>query len=301
MAEALIGVVTALGRREYDLLELAGQSLAGLADVARADHAGLEWVICLDGLGVDQEQIVRDCVSRSAVPARVVSNSEEGGPGPARNAALAHITAPWLLTLDSDDTIRPDGVIALLDALDGHPDAAWAAGRCDNVDPHGNLLWAGPEDYFQPGLIEVTSSFWQAKLATGGVPFICNATLGSTAAVRAVGGWPLSKRDRAEDTALWAVLTSRYLGVWVPAVGYNNRRRPASVTHQAGFRDLDERLDEIAEMVAAGSTNWHRVAESRRSLRRAREPKGAGGVFPNERRPPLRSRVAHVLARRGRG
>ncbi|MGW2994724.1 hypothetical protein ACWDA9_24180, partial [Streptomyces sp. NPDC001193] len=61
-------------------------------------------------------------------------------------------------------------------------------------------------------------------------------------------------RRRAEDTALWAVLTSRYRGVWVPDDVYLYRRHRASVTHQPGFREADERLDAIAAMIAAGTT-----------------------------------------------
>src|SRR5689334_21217904 len=120
----------------------------------------------------------------------VVTNCGNRGPGPARNVALQHLSSPWLLTLDSDDTVRPAGVAALMKALRCHPGAAWAAGRCHKIGWNGELLWEGPPDHFAPGRVDINHSFWEAKLTTGVIPFICNATLASTSAVRAVGGWP---------------------------------------------------------------------------------------------------------------
>lgn len=254
MAEPLIGVVTAFGRPEYDLLELAAQSLSGISHIHSAGRAGFEWVVCVDGPDVSV-RIVRQVVGQVTPRATVVRNSGNRGPGPARNIGLRSISSPWLVTLDGDDTIRPSGVAALLDALLRNPGAMWAAGRCYHVDQKGEFLWEGPADYFAPGRVEVDHSFWHAKLATGGIPFICNATLASTAAVRRVGGWPAGVRSRAEDTALWAVLTCRYWGVWVPEVVYDYRRHPSSMTQQPGFRESDEHLEEIAAMVAAGRTN----------------------------------------------
>lgn len=254
MIEPLIGVLTALGRPEYDLLELAAQSLTDLSHFNSAERVGFEWVVCVDRADVS-ETIVREIISGVAARSTVVTNCDSCGPGLARNIALQHISAPWLLTLDGDDTIRPAGIAALLEALRCYPGATWAAGRCHHVGQDGDLLWEGPDDYFTPGKVEVDHSFWEAKLANGGIPFICNATLASTAAVRTVGGWPAAVWGRAEDTALWAVLTSRYWGVWIPEVVYYYRRHSPSMTQQPGFRELDEHLDEIAKMVLAGRTN----------------------------------------------
>lgn len=254
---ALIGAVTALGRPEYELLIQAAQSLSPLRGVSRGALNGVEWAVCLDGLD-DRDgkhsRRVCDIARQAGVPVSVVSNTGHPGPGPARNVALNSIHAPWLLTLDSDDTIRPEGMVALLAAIERTPGARWGAGRCPHVDADGSQVWAGPPDYFQPGAIEVSDSFWAAKLKLGGLPFLCTATIAATAAVRSVGGWPDTPRQRAEDTCLWAVLTSKYRGVWLPEVVYWYRRHPASVTHQLGFRELDEDLPEIATMVAAGST-----------------------------------------------
>ncbi|MEW1635284.1 glycosyltransferase family A protein [Streptomyces sp. NPDC093801] len=258
MTAPLFGVITAMGRPEYDLLELAADSLSGLACVRRGARQGVEWFVVLDGMerSVDDHTLRVRSIARAAdVAVTVLSNPGPPGPGPARNTGLAHVNAPWLITLDSDDTIAAEGMCALLQAVESTPAAAWAAGRAPHTDREGRRTWNGPPDYFAPGPIEVTHSFWEAKLRLGGLPFLCTATLAHTEAVRAVGGWPGDRRRRAEDTCLWAVLTSRFRGVWVPEEVYLYRRHAQSVTHQPGFRQTDERLADISAMVAAGTTN----------------------------------------------
>ena len=187
----------------------------------------------------------------------IVRNREPRGPGCARNRALDHIGAPWLITLDSDDTLEPRGMLALLEALQASSAAEWAAGRCHHVDPIGRLLWQGPEDPFPPGAVPV-GAFWEVKLKQGGLPFLCTATVASSEAIRGVGGWPEDGWRRAEDTALWAVLTSQHPGIWVAVHAYNYRRHTLSLTQQPGFRRLDERVTDIVKLIAAGNTNPHR-------------------------------------------
>lgn len=45
------------------------------------------------------------------------------GPGAARNTAIRHTEAPWILLLDSDDKLTPDGLAAHIRELQQHPDA----------------------------------------------------------------------------------------------------------------------------------------------------------------------------------
>jgi glycosyltransferase involved in cell wall biosynthesis len=245
-----VGVVTALGRPEYELLAEAGRSLFGLQQLLAAEGGNLEWIVCLDRL---PPTAVKEVHKHVDLPVTVVRNAGTSGPGPARNRALERIRAQWLLTVDSDDTIVPTGMLALIHALEATPGTAWAAGRCYHVDPYGKLLWKGPDDPFVEGIVR-PGAFWQAKLDQGGLPFLCTATVASTAAVREVGGWPEGPRARAEDTALWAVLTSHFPGVWVAEHVYDYRRHQDSVTHQTGFRQIDEGLDEITQMIAVRST-----------------------------------------------
>lgn len=241
-------MVTAIGRPEYDYLYEAALSLVSLEALVP-----VEWRICVDGPGADVDA-VGNVVERAGMTAAIMGISERRGAGPARNSALRGIDASYLLTLDADDTIDGAGVIRLLEGLEAYPEAMWAAGRCHSVDPDGALLWEGPSDPFEPGLILTTDTFWHAKCRTGVLPFICTATLARTDAIRRVGGWPEPARRRADDTALWSVLSTQFPGVWVPAVVYFYRRHLASTTNQPGFREIDERLDQTATMVSRGST-----------------------------------------------
>lgn len=255
----LIGVVTAVGRPEYDLLHAAGASLRQLSDLVASrmpvasGRAVLEWVLCCDGDARVDPAAVREALELLDLPVRVTTNGDRTGPGPSRNRALALIRAPYLLTLDSDDVVIPDGMLALLRALEADSQAAWAAGRCHHVSADRELLWVGPPDPWPPGRV-APGEFWRYKRERGGLPFLCPATLAHTAAARACGGWPAGPRVRAEDTALWAVLTSRWHGVWVAEHVYDYRRHTASVTHMPGFRSLDEDLEHIDRMVLAGLT-----------------------------------------------
>jgi len=240
--------VTAIGRPEYDYLYEAALSLVSLEALVP-----VEWRICVDGPAVDP-CAVAEAVERAGMTAAVTVVMERRGAGPARNSALRGIAAEYLLTLDADDMIDAVGVVRLLEALEQWPEAMWAAGRCHSVNVDGALLWEGPSDPFEPGLIPITDTFWHAKCRTGGLPFICTATLARTDAIRHVGGWPEPARRRADDTALWGVISTQFTGVWVPAVIYFYRRHAASTTNQLGFRRIDERLDQTARMVSRGTT-----------------------------------------------
>ena len=218
-------------------------------------------MVALDSVMIESEETVINArvqihmiADNWGVPVLIVLNNGVKGPGPARNITLSYLEAPYMLVVDSDDLICSQGVISMLDALESNKDIGWAAGRAPHIDLEENVLWMGPEDYFKEGIIETSNSFWEAKLELGGIAFLGNSTLARTEVVKAVGGWPSRIRRRAEDTALWAVLGSQYRGYWVPEDVYLYRRHPNSVTHQPGFRELDEGLDEIREMIKAGTT-----------------------------------------------
>jgi hypothetical protein len=264
ISDALFAIITAVGRAEYDLIEAAVASFVELQCARRRGRQGVEWIVALDGpeVGVSSEgdegvaphrARLKTIAMTAGVPVDIVVNRAPGGSALARNVALTRVSAPWLLTLDSDDVLVADGVLAMLEAVESVPGAAWAAGRCPHMDRDGVEIWAGPDDPFLPGPVE-RGAFWEAKLRLGGLPFVCAATLASTKAVRQAGGWPSRPRPRGADTALWAVMTSQHRGVWVPRVVYHYRRHPASVTMQPGFREQDERLEEIVDMIRAGTT-----------------------------------------------
>lgn len=253
--QPLMTVITALGRAEYEYLHQCRDSLMPLSFVTRDGLRHIQWIVVIDGDVADVEQVRAACQGETSESLRVhvLRSTTHTGPSRARNRALVHARGRWLLTVDSDDTIDPDGMIALLDAVRDEDDAAWGAGRCPHTDKQGHLTWAGPPDPFTPGPIP-RGAFWTWKLRTGDLPFLCTATIAATTAVRSVGGWPTDARNRAEDTAMWAVLSSEYPGVWVPRDVYYYRRHAASLTAAAGFRVYDEGLEAIAAMVKHRST-----------------------------------------------
>ncbi|MBJ7353964.1 MAG: glycosyltransferase family 2 protein [Thermoleophilaceae bacterium] len=246
--------MTALGRDEPDLLTAAAISVLEVSD---SIGSRVEWVIATDGL---ERQSISNHLAKLRITNHasidVVAAADRGesvGPGRARNIALGRLKSSWMLTLDGDDRLVGRGVAALLSAVQSNRQAMWAAGRCPHTDEHLQVTWPGPDDPFEPGPVR-PGDFWDFKLRTGNLPFLCTATIARTTAVRQVGGWPEIAWGRAEDTALWAVLTSKWSGIWVPEIVYLYRRHAASLTRQEGFRQADEHLTEISTMVVNGRT-----------------------------------------------
>ena len=159
-----------------------------------------------------------------------------------------------MLTVDSDGTIVSTGMLALIHALEATPGAAWAAGHWYHVDQHGTLLWRARTTRSSREWSD-HARFGRRNSLRVGCRSCAPRRSRPTAAVREVGGSPEGTRVRAEDTALWAVLTSHFPGVWAAEHVYDHRRHPDSDTHQTGFRQMDEGLDEIAQMIAVRSTN----------------------------------------------
>src|SRR4051794_6619395 len=93
----LLGVVTAVGRPEYNLLHAAGASLRQLADclVNRIPVSGsqpvLEWALCCDGAadGPVDPVAVHAAVRSLELPVYITAIGRRVGPGPCRNQALA--------------------------------------------------------------------------------------------------------------------------------------------------------------------------------------------------------------------
>src|SRR5206468_3963967 len=73
----------------------------------------------------------------SADPRIEVLSQANAGVSAARNAGLRAASAPWLLFLDADDTLRPRSLRWLLDAAHEAPDAGVVVGRCARLDRSG--------------------------------------------------------------------------------------------------------------------------------------------------------------------
>ena len=98
-----------------------------IADDASTDPATLETLEQLEQGGV-----------------RVLRMPENGGPAPARNAAMAATGAPYVFPLDADDLAVPGALGRLADALDADPDAAVAYTDVEELTARGPLVRAAP-------------------------------------------------------------------------------------------------------------------------------------------------------------
>ncbi|GEM_PF-304244 len=88
---------------------------AAIRSVLAQSHRDLELIISDDGSQDDSCRIVRAAMARDA-RVRLIEAAASGGPGAARNRALAAATGAWLAIIDSDDLVHPDRLRRLLRA-----------------------------------------------------------------------------------------------------------------------------------------------------------------------------------------
>lgn len=86
---------------------------AALASILRQSLADLEVVVVDDASTDDSVARVQAVAARDA-RVRLLTREASGGPGAARNAALAAARGQWLAVVDSDDLIHPDRLSKLV-------------------------------------------------------------------------------------------------------------------------------------------------------------------------------------------
>jgi glycosyltransferase involved in cell wall biosynthesis len=237
-----LSVITAVGRPEYGYLSELRDSLAPLAG-----DTDIEWVLYVDDPSASEHRVL-DIASSSPLAVTIIKNHyfQARGPGHARNQALAAVTGDWVFVADSDDTVRPDGVRALLEAAMTR-DVAWAAGRTADIDDLGGHIWDGPEDPYQ-GRIPA-GQYLVDTIRNTGVPFCNNSTVIRAQAIKDAGGWPTD--IPSPDTAMMAVVTSQHDGYWVPETVTNYRKHGASITAQPGWATRRREYIEMMQRVAS--------------------------------------------------
>jgi glycosyltransferase involved in cell wall biosynthesis len=177
-----------------------------------------------------------------------VLRKENGGLATARMAGVAATQAPYVQPLDSDDLL-PSGVLSLLaDALDAHPQAAFAYGDYRVFGDYDGLYRA-PERFSRWGL-------------TYANPY-CGCSLIRREALLAVGGWELNRAY--EDWDLWMKFAEAgYDGVYVPEVVYLRRLH--------GTRMLGEARDRHQELYRLLQERHPKLFAMREELRAAERP-----------------------------
>src|SRR5262245_30124863 len=102
-----LGLVTSVLPSRSQFLAEADRSLRDARMLAEACGWRLSWHVAVDGPG-EISQIVPDTMVHLAARRGIAA---------ARNAAMVLADVEWVLPLDADDTLDPDGLVAVLDLL----------------------------------------------------------------------------------------------------------------------------------------------------------------------------------------
>jgi glycosyltransferase involved in cell wall biosynthesis len=217
----LLSVITPTQAHNADWLTATGASVLG----ARLPAGWtLEWLVQEDGCAPSLAEQVR-AATGGDTRVRYDALAVQAGSGATRNAALERARGDLVLGMDHDDVATPDGPAALVTALVGVPDAAWACGRCDWLLPDGGR-WI-KDDVLPPGRVEpgVVTAY---LLATGDWPFPAAFTCYRREVLVAAGGWPAMVRS--DDAGLLLGLAHAHPGAWVDAIVATYRRWPGQKT-----------------------------------------------------------------------
>lgn len=190
-------------------------------DSIRAQTQPLEIILIDDGSGEEGWAAVE---SEAALdPTIKVIRQDNRGPGAARNRAVKEASGQLLMFVDADNTLRPDCVQRLTEALRWRPEAAYAVPGNRQFDSNGGETIA----YFLP--VEASLS----------AQFVANY-VGDTCAMHrrdaflAVGGFD-EDRSLAEDWDLWLRYAAAGItGAVVPEILFDYRVSPSSRWRQLG-------------------------------------------------------------------
>lgn len=174
-----------------------------------------------------------------------VLRQEHAGPAQARARALAATTAPYVLPLDADDLALPDGVAALVRALDRNPDAVLAWGDMQCFGRSVRLIHSPAR--LDPWLITHVNP----------LPY---ASLMRREALEQIGGW--GNVSGFEDWDIWMGFVERgWHGIHVPQPVIRYRvhgGRRWQRNAQRHDRIHDELTQRHRALVDAGRENWRR-------------------------------------------
>jgi hypothetical protein len=188
-----LGLVTSVLPSRSQFLEETARSLLDARTLAGARGWQLSWHVAVDGPG-EIPQVTSDTVTHLAARRGIAA---------ARNVAMAMTDADWILPLDADDVLDPDGLVAILDLLMAlGPDVGWLSANRLLMMGERTPHWR-PEPYrWRVG--ELAES-WRAPF-----PFHPNAIIARRGLVLACGGWPAIPTN--EDLALCLSMSERAPG-----------------------------------------------------------------------------------------
>jgi glycosyltransferase involved in cell wall biosynthesis len=225
---------------------------------------------------------------------RVVRREKRGGPGAARDTALAQLSTELVACADADDVWRPGKLAAQLDALHRHPDAVLCFGSAVVAGPDGQPTgetWRT----LPPGLLEPS---FLGPLLYEHNPIPTSSVVARREAVVEAGGF--SGPPLCEDWALWLRLLGRGGSfVFEPRAVVTYRRHPGGLTadvsalaesmlsvhatHEGLVDDVARRRVRAADLTA--------LARGRVRERRYQDARAALAEAASLARPPARDRA----------
>lgn len=121
----------------YNGFQYLREQLRSIASQTRLPD---ELVICDDGSTDDTVVLLAAFAAGASFPVRVVSNSEKLGPAKNFEKAVRLCQGDIIILADQDDVWKPQKLDRLVNALEQHPDAAYAFSDAETINETGALL-----------------------------------------------------------------------------------------------------------------------------------------------------------------
>ena len=204
-----LAIITAVAPDRADHLHEPAQSVA-----QTRNHLNIQWIVVWDGVSTQPVE---------HADAQLTTGKLCSGASVARNTALPTVEAEYLLKLDADDVLNPEGVAATIHQLEKNPDAGWAAA---NMLIHGTgertEHWANTPETYPEGAL--------AGLWTVPFPLHPGAVIYCTDRVLQAAGWPAL--NSAENLGLLLHVAEDTQGLRVPDVLVYHRQWDAQESQQ---------------------------------------------------------------------
>jgi glycosyltransferase involved in cell wall biosynthesis len=212
---------------------------ATIASIRAQDYPGLEHIV-VDGGSTDGTVELLE----AGEGIRWISEPDKGL-ADALNKGIAMASGDWIGELNADDVYEPGALLAVGEALEGHPDAEWLTGRCKIIDGAGQEI-RRPVTAYKDWLLDhyslslyLTHNFISAP-----------ATFFRTDVLRELGGFDLRYRISV-DYDLQLKFARRGDPVIVPRYLSNFRMAEGSLS-MSGFRTQFREHAEQARRHGAG-------------------------------------------------
>lgn len=164
-----LSVITPVAPASLQFLEEAAKSVESLRS-----EILMEWVICIDGS--------TELTLPNICPAKIIKCPSRWGVAGARNIGLSHAKGKYILPLDADDMLVPEGVMNLISILKASKSHGWIAGNRIYFDSTLTPHWISEDNEYA---ISELSEHW-----TSPFPFHPNCLIFERSLGLRVGGWP---------------------------------------------------------------------------------------------------------------